>query len=60
MATASILLWWYLLSGFAIVAACDAIFVKDGFNKLCFSLKESVLLSLAWPYYIGSAFWERD
>ncbi len=60
MAAISILLCCYLLTGFAIVAACDVIFVKGGFNKLCFSPSESALLVLTWPYYICSALWERD
>jgi hypothetical protein len=60
MATVSILFCCYLLTGVAIVATCDVIFAKDGFNKLCFSPGESALLALAWPYYICRALWERD
>ena len=52
---ATLLLCWYLLSGFVLAAVCDVIFVKDGRNKLCFSPKEFALIAVAWPYYVLDA-----
>jgi len=55
MSTVSILLSWYLLTGLVIVAICDVIFIRDGFNKLCFSRKEIALLVVSWPYFVFGA-----
>jgi len=39
---------------------CDVIFIKDGFNRLCFSPKEFALIAVAWPYYFFNALLGRD
>ena len=57
---ATVVLCWYLLSGFVLAAVCDVIFVKDGRNKLCFSPKEFALVAAVWPYYIFDSLWGRD
>ena len=58
--TASVLLCWYLFSGFFLAVVCDVIFIKDGFNRLCFSPKEFALIAVAWPYYVFNALWGQD
>ena len=37
-----------LLTGLVIAGGSNVIFVRGGFNKLCFSLKETALLAAAW------------
>ena len=44
--TAFVLLCGYLLIGLTIAVGFDAMF------KLSFSLKETAVLAVAWPYYI--------
>jgi hypothetical protein len=60
MITASIVLGCYLLTGLVVAGGSNAVFIKGGFNKLCFSLKETALITVAWPYYLFEVLIERD
>ena len=58
--TVTALLSWYLISGLAMAAVCDVIFIKDGHKLLCFSPREFALIAAAWPYFIFDALLGRD
>ncbi len=60
MTSALILLCCYPLTGLALAVGGNVLFIKGGFNVLCFSPKETFLLTVSWPYFMFGALMERD
>jgi len=60
MIAAPVVLCCYLLTGVVIAGGSNIIFINGGFDKLCFSMKETALIAVAWPYFLLAILLKRN